>query len=406
MPSSRAATARSHPSVFFAFCLAVFALSGRVPASAQTRTDTIAEAQAAKAAALTPQAPLPIESFVTRQAGRLADPQGLSPAIGTIYSGGWLAIGPSYRRSLGERTTFYSRGMYSIHRYVLAEATVSSLGLAVDTLDVSGYTRWLEAKEVSYFGLGPDTSEDARAHYAFRRTEVGTDLAWRPVRPFRFDAGIGYEIHESRRGQGDEPPIDDVYDEASAPGLTADPEFVRVRVGGALDWRPAPGYSRTGGTYGIQLHRYQDTTGPWDFSRLDVNLVQHVPLFNESIVLSFRGLLQTVVDGEDRVPYFAMPTLGGSRTLRGFSSHRFTGPHVLAFTGEYRWMPYFRFLDAALFFDAGMAALKRTDLAFDRLESSAGIGVRLHSPTQTLMRVDLARSREGWRIIFTSSPVF
>jgi hypothetical protein len=45
------------------------------------------------------------------------------------------------------------------------------------------------------------------------------------------------------------------------------------------------------------------------------------------------------------------------------------------------------------------------DLDFDGLENSYGIGLHFHSPKTTVLRLDLARSREGFRFIFGFSPI-
>ena len=52
-------------------------------------------------------------------------------------------------------------------------------------------------------------------------------------------------------------------------------------------------------------------------------------------------------------------------------------------------------LDAALFYDAGKAVSRRGDLDFSGLKSDVGAGVRLHGPSQTVLRIEAARGREG-----------
>ena len=48
----------------------------------------------------------------------------------------------------------------------------------------------------------------------------------------------------------------------------------------------------------------------------------------------------------------------------------------------------------------------RSDIDFDGLKDDYGIGIRLHGPQATPIRIDFASGGEGFRINFTSSAVF
>ena len=78
----------------------------------------------------------------------------------------------------------------------------------------------------------------------------------------------------------------------------------------------------------------------------------------------------------------------------------------MLFNGEWRWIPSRLALDMALFFDAGMVAPRIEAIAMESLATSYGIGVRFHGPARTPLRVELARSREGMRIVFAASAAF
>jgi outer membrane translocation and assembly module TamA len=90
--------------------------------------------------------------------------------------------------------------------------------------------------------------------------------------------------------------------------------------------------------------------------------------------------------------------------LRGFSSYRFRDRHSLLFTAEYRWYVQ-EFVDMAIFYDAGKVTSHRSQLDFDGLKSSVGAGIRFHGPETTAVRLEVAHSQEGWRLIFGFSPV-
>jgi outer membrane protein assembly factor BamA len=142
------------------------------------------------------------------------------------------------------------------------------------------------------------------------------------------------------------------------------------------------------------------------FRRLDAEVQQFVPFLRENWVLAFRALASTTdaTDG-NQVPYFLMPELGGSRNLRGFSAMRFRDRNRMLLTGEYRWSAG-PLVDMALFVDAGKVAATVSDLNFDKLQVAHGIGFRVHTPAATVTRIELARSSEGMRLVFSFAPSF
>jgi outer membrane protein assembly factor BamA len=100
------------------------------------------------------------------------------------------------------------------------------------------------------------------------------------------------------------------------------------------------------------------------------------------------------------VPFYLLPTLGGSRSLRGYDDYRFRDRNLLLLNAEYRWR-VFGALDGALFYDAGKVAPRFGDLDVTNLRSSYGLGFRFHSNNTTVFRVDVGRSAEGTRLLLS-----
>ena len=71
-----------------------------------------------------------------------------------------------------------------------------------------------------------------------------------------------------------------------------------------------------------------------------------------------------------------LPSLGGGAPLRGYQDFRFRDRNRLLMNAEFRWTPA-RFVDMAIFYDAGKVTGRREDLDFDDLKDSYGIGMRL-----------------------------
>ena len=105
------------------------------------------------------------------------------------------------------------------------------------------------------------------------------------------------------------------------------------------------------------------------------------------------------------MPFFMLPYLGGSSTLRGYDSLRFRDRNSLLLQGEWRIMAS-RFLDSAVFFDAGKVAARPSDLDFDGLKHDYGFGLRFHGPISTPLRLELARGSDGLSLVVSTSAVF
>jgi outer membrane protein assembly factor BamA len=193
---------------------------------------------------------------------------------------------------------------------------------------------------------------------------------------------------------------------ATAPGLGANPTYLHSSASAGIDWRPSPGYARSGGLYELTYHRYDDRDKTYTFDRVDAEIVQHIPVLRENWVLSLHGLMQSTLDDNDIVPYFLLPHLGSGDTLRGYSSFRFRDRHTLLMSAEWRWTPSRLALDMALFYDAGIVAAQRRDLGIRGMESNVGIGARFHSPVATPLRIEVARGREGIRLVFSGGAAF
>ncbi len=123
-------------------------------------------------------------------------------------------------------------------------------------------------------------------------------------------------------------------------------------------------------------------------------------------MLSLHGRVETTSLKEDQqVPYFMLPALGSGSTLRAFSSWRFRDRNSLLLQAEWRVIVN-RMLDLALFYDTGKVTADTDDLSLDGLKSDFGVGVRIHGPMSTPVRIEFAHGSEGFNIVFGSSSAF
>jgi outer membrane translocation and assembly module TamA len=100
-----------------------------------------------------------------------------------------------------------------------------------------------------------------------------------------------------------------------------------------------------------------------------------------------------------------LPSAGGGSSLRGYNSWRFRDRNSLLLQVEWRVVVN-RFLDTALFYDAGKVTAHTRDLDLNDLKDDYGLGFRFHSPLATPLRIDVAKSGEGLSIVFSSSASF
>jgi hypothetical protein len=393
--------------IFLCSCVAVATLSLPIVALAQeTRAETIAREQAEKAKRLTTYTPTGAERALEFTKRLLTSfEQGWYPALGSVYSGGGLAVGAGYRHLVGDRASTNIVGLYSIKQYKLVELSFNAPRSTTGHWDYGLRAGWRDATQVAYHGLGID-SPQARNVFRMQQLFAGGDVSVRPQRWLAFKGGASHEDYELKDGLGASPSVFTTFTPATAPGLGANPTYLHTSASAGIDWRPATDYARTGGLYEVTYHRYADRDDTYTFDRMDAEIVQHIPVLRENWVLSLHGLMQSTLDADSVVPYFLLPSLGSGDTLRAYSSWRFRDRHSLLMSAEWRWVPSRLALDMALFYDAGIVANRRSDLGFRGMKSNVGIGARFHTPIATPLRIELARGREGMRLVFTGGAAF
>jgi hypothetical protein len=379
-----------------------------------SRAEALRRAREEKQQAIAPYKPGGLESaldFVEDRAIFLLTREGLYPKLGSLTTGSGFAAGAGYRsRAIFDRVgTLDLWAAGSMTKYFGTRLEVTFPELADGRLFAQGYADHRDYPQEDYFGLGPESLRGDQVSFALRGQTYGGRLAYQPVRRHVFVGG-GVEYRHQRVGHGRDkavPSIEDVFDDSTAPGLTVQPDYLRPSVFLEVDYRE-PRYARRGGWYRVELSRFDDRDyDAYTFNRLDVDLRQAVSFLGERRVLWGRAAMSTS-DTEDGqvMPFYAMPTLGGNDTLRGFRNYRFRGPHALLLQAEYR-VEIWSALDLAFFYDAGKVAMRRSDLDFSDLERDYGVGFRFNSDNGIILRVDAAfGSKDGKHLWIVFGGVF
>jgi surface antigen Omp85-like protein len=373
-----------------------------------TRQAAIEQGQAEKLKTLHPYVPSKGERLAAKIENILnGEGKHLHPFFESAYSGGGFAFGPGYTQHVSGYNFVDVRGSYSLSNYKRAEIEFVAPRLFHRRGELSLLGGWRDATQVGFYGLGIDTSKDDRTNYRFQRPYAsGLLTLWPTRRNLLLRGGAEWTRWSQEPGLGRFPSVDTRYTPATLPGLGADPAYVHTQATVGFDWRTSPGYSRRGGYYGITGHDYYDRDKAFGFQQVDYEAIQHVPVLRETWVFSFHALARTTIDrGGQVMPFFMMPYLGGSSTLRGYTSLRFRDRNSLLLQGEWRIMAS-RYLDSAVFFDAGKVTARRSDLDFDGLKHDYGFGLRFHGPISTPLRVELARGSDGLTFVVATSAVF
>ena len=329
------------------------------------------------------------------------------PFLENAYRGGGFAAGAGYMFHTGAYSSLDVRGSYSIRSYKLAEAEFINPRLFDRRGELTVLGGWRDATEVGFYGVGMNTSSGDRVNFGFEQPFGSALLTIRPTRRlFLVRGGFEASRWDLKSGKGTVPSVDEVYTPASLPGVGATTTYLHTQATVGFDSRPASGYARRGGFYGVTGHDYSDRDDALGFQRVDYEAIQHIPILRETWVISLHGLAKTTwPKGDQEIPFYMLPSVGGGDDLRGFATHRFTDRHSLLLQAEWRIMAN-RFFDSAVFYDTGKVAARASDLDLNHLKSDYGFGVRFHAPMQTVFRVEVARSTEGTRLVFAASPVF
>lgn len=377
-----------------------------IPSQAQqTRAEAIAARQGEKAQRLEPNLPSTGEKALEWFEEHFTNPNTVYATFGGIYPSAGFAPGIAWRRAWGH-ARFNMGAAYSLKNYKLFHTTLRFPELVDNKLEIELNGRWMDATQVPFYGIGNDTVRDDRVHFGLRAAEGGGRVTVKPLRWFRIGGAFDVRELEDREGVGRRPSIETRYSSITAPGLFEKTTYTQSAAFAAIDWRESPGYTRTGGLYGITWNDIRDRDARFGFQRTDIDLRQFIPLLKEQWVLGFRALVQTTrSDANQVIPYHLLPSLGGDDAHRAYTDFRFRDKHLLLLGAEYRWIPS-RILDMALFVDSGKVTSERRDLDLNGLKTGYGIGIRFHGPTMTPLRIDVARGDEGFRVHFTGGVGF
>jgi outer membrane protein assembly factor BamA len=326
--------------------------------------------------------------------------------------GGGVGVGGGWRHDLFHRHARLVLGAgISTRNYQMLQADFSLPYLANNKVELGGHAVYRHNPQEDYWGLGNDSLNDDRVSYTVDYANFEGRAIVRPVPWLEAGARVGRLDGSLDSGTDNRfPSIEERFTDATAPGLSDQPDFGYAEVFGGVDYRDQKDNARDGGLYLLTWREYSDLDfDRYSFRAVDLLLQQFVPIFDKKRVFAVQARLQSAAVDEgqgQQVPFYFKPTLGGSTSHRGFNDFRFRDDAVVYLNAEYRWEA-FSGLDMALFSDWGTVAPNIGRLKMDDLKNAYGIGFRFNTYKTVLFRVDIGfGGGEGVRYFFKFSKAF
>ena len=335
---------------------------------------------------------------------------GFYPEFGDMTTGaGWISGGPGYRRHfLNDQLFVDGSAAISWRAYKDAQARVEVQDIARSRATLGFQARWQDLTQVNYFGIGASSDESRRSEYRLRNADLAGYGIVRANKWLSFGGRLGWLQRPTISSSVG--PFDPDYPDAALE-FPADPgmaEQTSLLHGGATveaDTRDYPGRPTRGGLYRAVAQTYSDRDlHQFSFRRYEAEGLHVLPIAGERWVVALHGWgVFSDTPAGNSVPFYMLPSLGGGNTLRGYHDYRYHDSQMLVVNVESR-LALVTHLDAAAFVDAGSVAARVGDL--DLAKRSYGAGLRGHTRSSTLARLDVAHSDEGWQILFRLSDPF
>ena len=324
--------------------------------------------------------------------------------FGGIKTGSGIALGPAFSHKWDDGTYSQIKAVYSVKKFSVVQARYDTRNFWGDRASIVSRIRWQDAPTLKVFRLGPD-APNLSVDYAERKTEGSAQLRLQVAPRLRIGAGFGLEKYETSGGRIDLAERQSLSEVPPLPGLGTNPWYTHAYFSAAMDSRTSPNYSRSGHLLEGTIRSFNDVRDGQDpFGRVEGAAQQLIPTHGGRGVIDVSAQAWLSLSDDLRsVPFFLMPTLGGSDFLRAYPSYRFRDRHALFFRGEYRWAIH-RSLDIAGLLAAGKVASRVKGLSLSNMAESMGAGIRVHTETSSLVDLDVSHGRDGFKfsIGFTS----
>jgi outer membrane protein assembly factor BamA len=395
-------------------CASSLAQEIKAPSTGDT-TSGIIDAEKAKEKALSPVEPSHGEQEFDRLEEKIVDPlinpNGLTPQLGGLPTGGGFSLGPRYTRRdlLREHLISNSYIVGSTKKWYKGQSTLDFVGLMDNHLQLTAGGAYQNAASMPYYGEGSNSSKDNQSDFRreFTSARFGGQFHFLDQKMSAGYSVGGLLVNVGPGDQGGWPSTDKIFNEANTPGLEKQSNFITGTASIAANLT-TPSFSNPKGL----ILEAQDTQF-WDqsgnnssFHLLQTQATYYVPFINGMRTLAFRARNETTfhADGQ-QVPFYLQPTLGGPNDLRGYERYRYYDNGTSVLSGEYKWSVAGS-VEMALFGDGGNVYSRPGLIGLRELRGDGGFGVRFKNKQQEIMRFDVGFSPEGVKVWFVFNNAF
>jgi hypothetical protein len=264
----------------------------------------------------------------------------------------------------------------------------------------------LDLPQLSFYGLGNDTSRHNRTNFGLRETRTGVSVD-APV-PLGFT--LSGEVDGLWFTPDPSPAFASTNNEAAAPGLHTSTAYVRPRLSAAWSYPDSGALYGVSSAAAVSYGLYEALSGGrYSFSRLDARWSVGLGLDPRFGAFRFSSrLVLSEPHARNRMPFYLQPTLGGAdikdeNLLRGYNNYRFRAPNLVAYEISYER----QIVDPVglrVFGELGRVGLHPGDLGFDGLKSSAGVSITFRLGGATVAELSLGWSAaEGMHVYATGN---
>ena len=232
------------------------------------------------------------------------------------------------------------------------------------------YAQTISLNKLTFFGLGPNSLEAGRSFFGMRETIPGINMLWPVYQPANVELSLFGELNgrvvEIRPSTGQpSPSIEQLYTEATAPGLASQPGFFQPGEGLRFTTKRLFLGDHLRLNYFLLFQQFVGSSR-LSFQKLTADLSHQYPLYSKSktylakshngpdecsqsidvhscpaITRNLEGSLnfrfffsESFVAGGHSVPFYFQPTLGGSDingnpSLSSYQDYRFRAPNVM-----------------------------------------------------------------------------
>ena len=250
-----------------------------------------------------------------------------------------------------------------------------------------------------FFGIGPDTQKSDETNYLLERVGFTFSLG-KLFKEDRVQLGFifNFDHNDTGPGKGDTPSTTDETQYANLPGLEDEVNVGRVELGLLWDGRnrkrrPLSGFdlfTTIGGGFDMNGSEYG-----WSEFFVDANW--YFTPFRDRVIKLRVGGRFTDPFSDREIPFYYLPELGETETIRGYQRARFRDQDAVLATFEYRY-PVNRAIDVVLFADGGQVFGPSTKLAWDSMAWGVGAGIIVWSSDEAMLHggVGISSERVRW----------